>query len=110
MTFLTSRLESSVVVASFSINCDLDIWVAIVSPLIRTEAIIVQSDGAYCNLHRFVGFLAPCGPTKNRLWRQRRSDSPASISLIGGPAPAQSGLMPADRTTLAHLSVSSAIR
>src|SRR5439155_10917992 len=35
MTLLTSRLESSVVVAIFSISCDLDIWVGIVSPLIR---------------------------------------------------------------------------
>jgi hypothetical protein len=40
MTFFTSRLESSVVVAIFSTNCDLDIWVAIVSPLIRTESIL----------------------------------------------------------------------
>src|SRR5882724_12432719 len=37
MTVFTSRLESSVVVAIFSINCDLDIWVGIVSPLIRTQ-------------------------------------------------------------------------
>jgi hypothetical protein len=29
-----------VVVAIFSINCDLDIWVDIVSPLIRTAAIL----------------------------------------------------------------------
>jgi hypothetical protein len=40
MTFLTSRLESVVLVAIFSTNCDFDIWVAIVSPLIRTAAII----------------------------------------------------------------------
>src|SRR5207302_4852096 len=40
MTFFTSRLESSVAVAIFSTNCDLDIWVAIVSPLIRTDAIL----------------------------------------------------------------------
>jgi len=31
-----------VVVAIFSINCDFDIWVAIVSPLIRGVAIIDQ--------------------------------------------------------------------
>jgi hypothetical protein len=42
MTFLTSRLDSSVAVAIFSINCDLDIWVGIVSPLIRADEIIDQ--------------------------------------------------------------------
>jgi hypothetical protein len=31
-------LESSVLVAIFSINCDLDIWVDIVSPLIRIRS------------------------------------------------------------------------
>src|SRR6202030_3070597 len=57
MTFLTSRLESSVVVAIFSTSCDFDIWVAIVSPLIRGEAILDQQAGTESFLHRFVGFL-----------------------------------------------------
>jgi hypothetical protein len=35
-------LESSVTVAIFSINCDLDIWVAIVSPLIRGDGILAR--------------------------------------------------------------------
>jgi hypothetical protein len=35
---LTSRLESSVVVAIFSISCDFDNWVAMIAPLILEEA------------------------------------------------------------------------
>src|SRR5262245_21076829 len=38
ITFLTSRLASSVVVAIFSISCDLDIWLAMIAPLILDAA------------------------------------------------------------------------
>jgi hypothetical protein len=48
-------LESAVVVAIFSTNCDFDIWVALVSPLIRTAAIIDCPERAQSILHRFVG-------------------------------------------------------
>src|SRR5207253_1633193 len=54
ITVLTSRLESSVVVAIFSINCDFDIWVAIVSPLIRAAQTLKESAAIQAVSHRYV--------------------------------------------------------
>jgi len=44
------------VVAIFSINCDFDIWVAIVSPLIRAGQTIKESAAVQGVSHRYVRF------------------------------------------------------
>src|SRR5687768_4215677 len=45
MTFLTSRLESSVVVAMRSISCDFDIWVAMGAPCDSARRHIAEKPG-----------------------------------------------------------------
>src|SRR5260370_36294625 len=92
MTCFTSRLESAVVVAIFSTNCDFDIWVAIVSPLIRTEAIIDCPASAWSILHRFV--VAPPWPDSPRLRVHRAPGFPCALLIPEGSLHKQLGRDP----------------